>query len=115
MTDTPLDITLEIIVKDLDDTVHTIPALAGWSVMEIIKDAKLPLKAECGGACACGTCHVYIDENWLQKLPPPNDEEIERLENDAFFVRNNSRLSCQIIMADNMNGLVVSLAKTDFA
>lgn len=106
---------LTICVTDLEGTDHILPALAGWSVMEIIKDAGLPLKAECGGACACGTCHVYVAPEWSARLPAPLEEETERLENDAFDVRENSRLACQIVMRDDWGGLHVTLTKTDFA
>jgi 2Fe-2S ferredoxin len=98
-----------ILVMDHDGEVHDLIALEGWRIMEIIRDWGLPIKAECGGACACATCHVYVDESWLDKLAPPRDEEIERLD-EAFDVRPNSRLSCQILFSPELNGLSVTLA-----
>ncbi|MFX4221312.1 MAG: 2Fe-2S iron-sulfur cluster-binding protein [Thalassobaculum sp.] len=77
--------------------------------MEVIRDWGLPILAECGGACACATCHVYVDEEWLDKLPPRSEEEEEKLD-EAFDVRDNSRLSCQILMSDELDGLHVTIA-----
>ena len=100
---------LKIHVTDQDGADHTIPALAGWRVMEIIRDAGLPINAECGGCCSCATCHVYVDADWQDKLADPHDEEVDMLD-EAFDVEDNSRLSCQIIMRDDLNGLKVTLA-----
>ncbi|KAF0173725.1 MAG: 2Fe-2S iron-sulfur cluster binding domain-containing protein [Hyphomonadaceae bacterium] len=96
-------------VIDRNGALHTVEGLDGWRVMEIIRDQGLPIKAECGGACACATCHVYVDEAWLGKLVPPTDEEVERLD-DAFEVTGASRLSCQILMREDFDGLTVTLA-----
>jgi ferredoxin, 2Fe-2S len=99
----------KIHVTDQQGNEHELMALEGWRVMEIIRDYGLPIKAECGGACACATCHVYVDSDWMSKLPGPTDEEIERLD-DAFDVEENSRLSCQLIFNDGLDGLRVTLA-----
>jgi len=96
-------------VTDRDGTRHALEALDGWRVMEVIRDWGLPITAECGGACSCATCHVYVDEAWLDKLPPRSEEEEEKLD-EAFDVRDNSRLSCQILMRDELDGLHVTLA-----
>ena len=100
---------LQIIVTDREGVEHPLDALEGWRVMEIIRDNGLPIKAECGGACACATCHVYVDEAWLPQLPPMQDEEEEMLD-EAMAVEDNSRLSCQILMREDLNGLKVTLA-----
>jgi ferredoxin, 2Fe-2S len=83
--------------------------------MEIIRDygmtdRTLAIKAECGGSAACGTCHVYVDPAWLPKLYPPTAEETDRLADSAFGVEDNSRLSCQILMSEKLDGLKVTLA-----
>jgi ferredoxin, 2Fe-2S len=96
-------------VIDRTGNVHSIEGLDGWRVMEIIRDQGLPIKAECGGACACATCHVYVDDAWIGRLVPPTDEELERLD-DAFEVTDASRLSCQILMREEFDGLTVTLA-----
>lgn len=96
-------------VTDLDGKAHKLEALEGWRVMEVIRDYGLPIKAECGGACACATCHVYVAENWFEKLVPATDEELNMLD-EAMMVEDNSRLSCQILMNENLDGLQVTLA-----
>ena len=100
---------LHIRVTDQQGGEHRIPALEGWTVMEIVKDAGLPLKAECGGALECATCHVYLEESWIDRVPARRDEEEEKLD-EAFSVRPNSRLSCQLIMSGELDGLHVTLA-----
>ncbi len=100
---------MKVRVIDKDGVEHALEGLAGWRLMEVIRDYKLPIKAECGGACCCATCHVYVDENWRKKLPPPTGEEAGQLDN-AFEVGDNSRLSCQIILNEDMDGLQVTLA-----
>ena len=88
---------------------HQVEALEGWRVMEIIRDWGLGVKAECGGACACATCHIYVDAEWSNMLVPPTSEEIDRLD-DAHLVEPHSRLSCQILMRPEFDGLRVRLA-----
>ena len=100
---------LAIHVVDRDGIEHRLPALEGWRVMEVIRDWGLDLKAECGGAAACATCHVHVDPGWMAELPPPSDEEIDRLD-EAFDVRPESRLSCQLLVGPELNGLRLSLA-----
>ncbi len=100
---------MKLVVTDRAGKTQELEALEGWRVMEVIRDYGLPIKAECGGACACATCHVYVDEAWLAKLYPQTDEEIDMLD-EAFEVQDNSRLSCQILMEDKFDGLQVTLA-----
>ncbi len=101
-----------ILVTDRDGQEHRLAALEGWRVMEIIRDHGLPIKAECGGACACATCHVYVDADWSGRLFEPRDEELERLD-DAFEVEDGSRLSCQLLFNPELNGLRLTLAPAD--
>ncbi len=100
---------LYLYVTDHAGVEHKLEAMEGWRVMEVIRDWDIGIKAECGGACACATCHVYVDEAWIDKLVPPTDEELDRLD-DAMVVEKTSRLSCQILMRDEFNGLKVRLA-----
>ncbi len=100
---------LHILCTDRDGMTHNLPAIDGWRIMEIIRDNGLPIKAECGGALECATCHVYVATAWLDKLVEKRDEEDEKLD-EAFMVKRNSRLSCQILMSDELNGLEVTLA-----
>lgn len=101
--------TRRLTVTDQAGTRHEIEGLDGWRVMEIIRDHGLPIKAECGGACACATCHVYVGADWIDRLFPPTDEEIDRLD-EAFEVTTLSRLSCQILMGPDFDGLELTLA-----
>lgn len=100
---------MHIFVTDQDGERHKLEALEGFRVMEIIRDWNLDIKAECGGACACATCHVYVAESWLGKLVPMEDEEEDMLDS-AFEVELNSRLSCQILMSPELDGLELTLA-----
>ena len=104
-----MDEELHIQVTHLDGKVHRLPALEGWRVMEIIKDAGLPLKVESGGALECATCHVDVAPRGSIASSPRSDEEEEKLD-EAFLVKPTSRLSCQILMSDELNGLEVTLA-----
>jgi len=101
---------MKIFVTDPDGKEHELEAIEGWSVMEIIKDYGLPLNAECGGACCCATCHVYVDEAWLDKLYPKREDEEDMLEDQAFDIQANSRLSCQLLMSEDLDGLKVTIA-----
>lgn len=101
---------MHIHVTDQTGIRHTLEALEGWRVMEVIRDWGLNIKAECGGACACATCHVYVPKEWETKLHPPRNEEIDMLDS-AFDVRDNSRLSCQLLMSEALDGLEIILAR----
>lgn len=105
---------MKIIVNDREGTRHELEAIEGWRVMEIIRDygmsdARLGIKAECGGALACGTCHVYVAKEWQNKIPPASEDEVYMLD-EAFEVTEDSRLSCQIIMSEALDGIEVTLA-----
>jgi len=100
---------MKIFVTDPEGVEHELEALEGWRVMEIIRDYGLPIKAECGGACSCATCHVYVDEDWVGKLIPKREDEEDMLD-QAFDVQDNSRLSCQLIMSEALDGLRVKIA-----
>ena len=89
---------------------HTLEAVEGWRVMEIIRDWGLPIEGLCGGACECATCHVFVAEGWLDKLYPPTGEEEDQL--DTVMPQPNSRLSCQILWTPELAGLEVTLAPT---
>ncbi|MER0239022.1 2Fe-2S iron-sulfur cluster-binding protein [Fulvimarina sp. MAC8] len=85
-----------------------IDAKAGTTVMENAVRNDVPgIEAECGGACACATCHVYVDEAWVDKLSGPEAMEEDMLD-FAYQPRENSRLSCQIILNDDLDGLTVT-------
>ena len=99
----------KLYVTDREGQEHTLEGTAGWSVMEIIRENNLDIEAACGGCCACATCHVYVDETWLAKLEAANSDESMMLD-EAYEVRDNSRLSCQIKFGPALDGLEVTLA-----
>ena len=96
-------------VKDREENIHTLSAENGMMIMEIIRDAGLDIEAACGGCCACATCHLYVDEDWVSKLSVKEDDE-ESMLDQAFNVKDNSRLGCQIEFIDELDGIKVELA-----
>jgi|TARA_B110000438_G_C15809110_1_gene648790 2Fe-2S ferredoxin len=96
-----------------DGRKHEVDVDAGYTVMEGAVNNDLDgLPAECGGACACATCHAYIDPQWLSKLPALDDMEDSMLD-AAFDRRDNSRLTCQIEVTNELDGLVVHIAENE--
>ena len=89
---------------------HTVNVPVGTSVMEgAVKNGIDGIVAECGGACMCATCHVYVDPAFLEKLPPIGEEQEEMLGVTAAERKPNSRLSCQIEMKPEYEGLIVRM------
>ena len=87
----------------------TIDVANGLSVMEGAVQNNIPgIDADCGGGMACATCHVYVDDQWFEKLPQKDDGEEDMLDM-AFEPKKNSRLSCQIIVSDELDGLTVNI------
>jgi len=88
---------------------HTIEVQNGLSVMEAAVQNNIPgIDADCGGSMACATCHVYVKEEWFNKLPKKEDGEEDMLDM-AYEPRKISRLSCQLIVSDELEGLVINL------
>ena len=84
-------------------------AQAGLSVMEAAVAANVPgIDADCGGACACATCHVYVDESWVARLPERTEIEVKMLE-FAVAVQPNSRLSCRLVVGPETEGLTMRI------
>ena len=87
---------------------HIIDVANGLSIMEGAVQNNIPgIDADCGGAMACATCHVYVKEEWFNKLPQKEQGEEDMLDM-AFEPKKNSRLSCQILVSEELNGLVVT-------
>ena len=99
---------MKILVTDQDGQEHELEGLDGWRVMEVIRDWGLNIKAECGGSCTCATCHVWVDEAWYGKLTPASDDE-EDLIYSTLDQKPTSRLSCQILLSEELDGLKVTL------
>ena len=97
-----------------DGSQQVVEADAGMTVMEAAKKHLVAgIEAECGGACSCATCHVYVDAAWREKVGPPSEMEEDMLD-FAFDVRPTSRLSCQIKVTDALDGLVVRVPEKQF-
>ncbi|HEY8125024.1 MAG TPA: ferredoxin [Methylocystis sp.] len=97
-------------VEDRDGVVHELEAVEGWRLMEILRDHGVGMVNTCGGALACAECHVILDAESACRVPPPREEEIEKLD-ELPMLYENSRLSCQIIWSDEMSGLRLKLAQ----
>ena len=88
---------------------HSINVQNGLTVMEGAIQNNIPgIDADCGGSMACATCHVYVKEEWFNKLPTKEDGEEDMLDM-AFEPKKNSRLSCQLTVSDELNGLIVNI------
>ncbi|MEE2929575.1 MAG: 2Fe-2S iron-sulfur cluster-binding protein [Pseudomonadota bacterium] len=98
----------KITYVDHEGTERVVEATNGESVMEAaIKNSIPGIDADCGGACACATCHVYVDQAFMDKVGSPEDMEQSMLD-FAENVQSNSRLSCQISVSDDLDGLKVT-------
>ena len=98
----------KILFTDHAGTTREVEAKPGTSIMEAAVQNMVPeIDADCGGACACATCHVYVDDAWLPKLKEKDDME-ESMLDFADGVQDNSRLSCQILMSDELDGIKVT-------
>lgn len=99
---------------DHEGNARTVEGAVGATVMETASKHLVPgIVAECGGACACATCHVYIDEDWRDIVGKPGEMEEDMLD-FAFDVRDNSRLSCQLTIRDEFDGLIVRTPEKQF-
>jgi len=97
-----------------DSSLQTVEAEAGMTVMETAKKHLVAgIEAECGGACACATCHVYVDDQWRERVGPPSEMEEDMLD-FAFDVRESSRLSCQVKVTEALDGLIVRIPDKQF-
>jgi ferredoxin, 2Fe-2S len=100
--------TYKIKVTDLEGKTHEVEGLEGYRLMEVIRDNDIHIKAECNGCCACAGCHVYVGKKWLSKIPVIQEEE-KKLLSDSYSAQDNSRLSCQILLTEEIDGIEVIL------
>ena len=99
----------KITYQDNKGNSNTIDVENGLTVMEGAIQNDIPgIDADCGGSMACATCHVYVEEKWLDKLSKPEEAEVDMIDM-AFEPKKNSRLSCQLMVTDQLEGLVVNL------
>lgn len=99
----------KLIITDRSGKKSEIEYDSNFTLMEALRDNGYDIEASCGGCCACATCHVYIDEKWTNKLKKIDDDE-ESMLDQAFDVKNNSRLSCQIDLSEELDGLEIEIA-----
>ena len=91
-----------------DNKTHTIDVQKGLTVMEGAIQNDIPgIDADCGGGMACATCHVYVEDSWFNKIPKAEEAEQDMIDM-AYKPEKNSRLSCQIVVSDEINGLIVT-------
>ena len=107
--------TIAVHLVEPDGRRHALAAPTGQSLMRAAVDADIDgIKADCGGVMTCATCHVYVDPAWLGRLPPPTTDEDAMLEMTAAPRAATSRLSCQIALAAELDGLTVVLPDTQY-
>lgn len=102
----PQTVKVIFIINDVEE--KTVDAQIGLSLLEVAHQNKIDLEGACEGSLACSTCHVIVDPGWYQKLPLPVEEEEDMLDL-AFGLTNTSRLGCQIIITEELDGLIVKL------
>lgn len=100
---------MKLKVTDQDGRNHEIEAAPGACLLDAILGSDLEIAAQCGGCCSCATCHVYVAEEWRSRLAEPDEEEVAMLEL-AMEPTDRSRLSCQLRLTDDLDGLAVTLA-----
>jgi len=99
-----------MIVVDRDGKEHDIEAKTGLKIMEVLRELDYGVAAICGGLCSCATCHVYVDEQWVSRLPKPQSDEQELLTELSDYRPATSRLSCQVDFTDALSGIKVTIA-----
>ena len=101
---------VKITYIEFNGTEHVVEVELGMTVMEGARDNNIPgIEADCGGACACSTCHVYVDKDWINKLPPVDDIERDMLDFAFEPDENSSRLTCQLEVTEKLDGLIVKM------
>lgn len=102
----------EVRITDRNGTTRSVEADNGRQLMEALRDANTGIQGTCGGGCSCGTCHVYVAAQWASKLNTRSEDEQMMLEAlaDLVEIKPDSRLSCQIIMSDELAGIEVTIA-----
>lgn len=103
----------KLVVIEQNGTEHSVEVAVGQSVMQGVISASIPgFFSDCGGEAVCGNCHGYVDLAWMSRVPEAKNNEIEALE-WALKVQENSRLTCQITMTDELDGLVVRIPERE--
>lgn len=101
---------VKLVVTDKDGREVEVDARPDWSIMENIRELPRSVEAICGGLCSCSTCHVFIDAEWVARVPPRSYAERALLQSTRSFDAARSRLSCQIKVTDALDGLRLTVA-----
>ncbi len=99
-----------MVVTDRDGEVHEIEGSVGLKLMETLREYDYGVTAICGGLCSCATCHIFIDQDWMPRLPPPQGDEKELLVELQHYDPDRSRLSCQLDFTEALDGLALTVA-----
>jgi len=104
----------KILFIEHNGTEHRVEVHVGRTVMQAAVDNSVPgIVADCGGSCSCGTCHGFVDEQWLARIPTVQPDEASMLEG-LLEIKQNSRLTCQIPVTPDLDGMIVRLPKSQF-
>lgn len=105
---------MKITYIESNGTRHEVEGSKGQSIMEVATQNLIPgILGDCGGTCSCATCHTYVAPEWLAKVGIPGDDELGVLEG-ALDVRDNSRLSCQVKLTEELDGIVLHLPERQY-
>ena len=105
---------ITLVVTDRQGETHNIDSQSGHdNIMQVLFDAGQEIEAVCGGCCACATCHVYIDPEWMPNFPDRDENESVLLEYTEHFDVSRSRLSCQLKLSEALDGIQLELAPED--
>lgn len=100
----------KIHATDREGNSRELTAYDGTSLMEVLRDEGMGVEASCGGQCACATCHCYLEDSWFNQVTPPDSDETELLATLEHYDANRSRLSCQIQVSNDLEGLTLTVA-----
>jgi 2Fe-2S ferredoxin len=92
---------------------HNLKGQVNQTLMEVLRDHSMDVEAICGGVCSCATCHVFVEPSWAAKLPPLSSDELELVKSTDAYRENSSRLSCQIRLRDDLEGITITVAPAE--
>ena len=99
-----------ILITDRDGVEHEVPGQTGLKLMETLREFDYGITAICGGLCSCATCHVYVDPDWVERLPAPQSDEKDLLVELGYYEPGRSRLCCQVEMTESLDGIKLAVA-----
>ncbi len=100
----------KMLVTDRDGSLHEVEGNVGLKLMETLREFDYGVTAICGGLCSCATCHIFVEPDWMPRLPPPQSDEKELLVELQHYDPERSRLSCQVEFTEALDGLALTVA-----